>query len=212
MMDGASASQVTAVFVDFGGVLTTSVLDSFAEFGAQYGQPDLPVRLLTTDEASRRLISEHERGLIGADEFEQGFAKRLRAHGVDVAADGLQERMKAGLRPDEAMTALVMGLRSAGVPVALVSNAFGRDSYAGVDLDALADAVVVSSDVGVRKPSRKMYEVACERLAVAPEQAVMIDDLQQNLDGAARLGIAGVLHTSARDTERQLAERFGITR
>jgi putative hydrolase of the HAD superfamily len=39
----------------------------------------------------------------------------------------------------------------------------------------------------------------------------MIDDLQQNLDGAARIGIGGVLHTGAADTRRQLAERFGIS-
>ncbi|HET7072632.1 MAG TPA: HAD family phosphatase, partial [Mycobacterium sp.] len=39
---------------------------------------------------------------------------------------------------------------------------------------------------------------------------VMVDDLQQNLDGAARLGIAGVLHTDAADTGEQLGERFGI--
>ncbi|MFF4550498.1 hypothetical protein [Streptomyces sp. NPDC001435] len=52
---------------------------------------------------------------------------------------------------------------------------------------------------------------ACDRLGIAPEEAVMMDDLQQNLDGAARIGIGGVLHTSAADTRRQLAERFGIT-
>jgi putative hydrolase of the HAD superfamily len=45
---------------------------------------------------------------------------------------------------------------------------------------------------------------------VTPEQAIMIDDLRQNLDGAARLGIAGVLHTDAADTRKQLDERFGI--
>ena len=38
----------------------------------------------------------------------------------------------------------------------------------------------------------------------------MLDDLQQNLDGAARLGIAGVLHTDAANTRTQLGERFGI--
>ncbi|QDQ98741.1 HAD family hydrolase [Tomitella fengzijianii] len=199
------------MLVDFGGVLTTSVLDSFRAFGAGFGQPDLPARLLSTDDVSRGLISDHEKGVIAAGEFEARFAERLRAHGAEVAAHGLQAGLMAGLRPDEQMLGLVAGLRKAGVPVALVSNAFGHDCYAGVDLDSIADVVVISSDLGVRKPSRKMYAVACERLGVAPEQAVMVDDLQQNLDGAARLGIAGVLHTAADDTRRQLAERFGLT-
>jgi len=91
-----------------------------------------------------------------------------------------------------------------------VTNAFGRDTYAGYDLNEMADLVVISSEVGVRKPSRRIYALACEGLGVRPEEAVMIDDLQQNLDGAARLGIAGILHTSAADTRRQLADRFGV--
>lgn len=203
-------SAVSAVLVDYGGVLTTSVVESFRSFGAGFGQPDLPLRLLSTDEAARRLISEHESGRMDAGAFERGFAERLRAHGAQVEAEGLLEGMTAGLRPDPAMRDLVARLRAAGVPVALVSNAFGRNGYAGVDLAALADAVVISSEVGVRKPSRRIYAAACDRLGIDPVQAVMIDDLQQNLDGAARLGIAGVLHTAAEDTERQLAERFGI--
>ena len=118
--------------------------------------------------------------------------------------------MQAGLRRDDDTVRLIEELRGARVPIALVSNAFGRDCYAGFDLNALADVVVISSEVGIRKPSRRIYAIACERLGVTPEQAIMIDDLQQNLDGAARLGIAGVLHTDAADTRKQLDERFGI--
>jgi putative hydrolase of the HAD superfamily len=101
-------------------------------------------------------------------------------------------------------------LRAGGVPVALVTNSFGRDCYGAFDLHALADVVVISSDVGVRKPSRRIYAIACERLGVAPANCVMVDDIEHNLDGAARLGIAGVLHTSAAQTVRELDERFGI--
>ncbi len=200
-----------AVLVDFGGVLTSSVMRSFADFGATLGgDPGLPLRLLSEDEVARRLISEHESGRTSAEEFERGFAERLTAHGAPVSAEGLIARMQAGLTRDEDTIALVAGLRAAGYPVALVTNAFGRGGYAGFDLASMADQVVVSSEVGVRKPSRKIYALACERLGVSPETAVLIDDLQQNLDGAARLGIAGVLHTSAAETRRQLAERFGI--
>jgi len=127
-----------------------------------------------------------------------------------VSADGLLTRMQAGLTRDEGMVALVAQLRAAGHPLAVVTNAFGRDTYAGYDLNEMADLVVISSEVGVRKPSRRIYALACEGLGVRPEEAVMIDDLQQNLDGAARLGIAGILHTSAADTRRQLADRFGV--
>jgi putative hydrolase of the HAD superfamily len=201
----------TAVLIDFGGVISTSVLQAFEEFGEFLGAPPgLIVELLGHDTAARKLLVEHECGRIDAEVFDRGFADRLCAHGVEVQPDRLSARMQAGLRRDEDTVRLIEELRAAGVPIALVSNAFGRGCYAGFDLDSLADVVVISSEVGVRKPSRRIYSFACERLGVDPRQAVMVDDLQQNLDGAARLGIAGVLHTDAADTRKQLSERFGI--
>jgi putative hydrolase of the HAD superfamily len=201
----------TAVLVDFGGVITTSVLQAFEQFGELLGAPPgLVLDLLSHDSAARELLVEHECGRIDADAFDRGFADRLSAQGVVVQPERLSARMQAGLRRDDDTVRLIDDLRATGVPVALVSNAFGRDCYAGFDLDALADAVVISSEIGIRKPSRKIYAIACTRLGIDPLQAVMVDDLQQNLDGAARLGIAGVLHTDAADTRTQLSERFGI--
>jgi putative hydrolase of the HAD superfamily len=201
----------TALLVDFGGVLTTSVLQAFEDFGVSVGAArGLLLELLSNDAACRKLLVEHESGRIDADAFDRGFAERLHAHGVAVDPERLSVRMQAGLRRDDDTVRLIEELRTAGVLIALVSNAFGRDCYAGFDLSALADVVVISSGVGIRKPSRRIYAIACERLGVTPEQAIMIDDLQQNLDGATRLGIAGVLHTEAADTRKQLDERFGI--
>ena len=206
-----AAEPRTSVLVDFGGVITSSVLRAFTDFGASLGgDPRLPLELLGRDERSRALLADHECGRIGVEDFERGFSERLRAHGADVPAEGLTVRMQAGMSIDQEMLALLGDLRAAGRPVALVSNSFGTGTYDGVDLAAVADVVVISAEVGIRKPSRRIYAIACERLGVDPEEAVMIDDLQQNLDGAARIGIAGVLHTGAADTRRQLAERFGI--
>nr|WP_086559506.1 HAD family phosphatase [Streptomyces africanus] len=202
----------TAVLVDFGGVITSSVLRAFTDFGASLGvDPRLPLDLLARDEASRTLLADHECGRVDAGAFERGFAERLRAHGADVTAEGLTARMQAGMSIDQDMLALLGDLRAAGHPVALVSNSFGTGTYDGVELASLADVLVISAEVGIRKPSRRIYAIACERLGIDPEEAVMIDDLRQNLDGAARIGIGGVLHTSAADTRHQLAERFGIT-
>jgi putative hydrolase of the HAD superfamily len=201
----------TAVLIDFGGVITTSVLHAFEQFGELLGAPrGLVLGLLSHDTVARELLVEHECGRINADAFDRGFAHRLSAHGLVVQPERLSARMQAGLRRDDDTVRLIEELRATQVPIALVSNAFGRDCYAGFDLDELADVVVISSEVGVRKPSRRIYAIACKRLGIDPLQAVMVDDLQQNLDGAARLGIAGVLHTDAADTRKQLSERFGI--
>ncbi|MFF0730486.1 HAD family hydrolase [Streptomyces chartreusis] len=210
LSNGAEKTR-TSVLVDFGGVITSSVLQAFTDFGASLGgDPRLPLELLRRDQPSRALLADHECGRIDTEAFERGFAERLRVHGAVVEAEGLTARMQAGMSIDQDMLTLLGDLRVAGHPVALVSNSFGTGTYDGVDLAALADVVVISAVVGIRKPSRRIYSIACERLCVAPEEAVMIDDLQQNLDGAARIGIGGVLHTGAADTRRQLAERFGI--
>jgi putative hydrolase of the HAD superfamily len=203
-------SARNAILVDFGGVLTSSVFAAFEEFGASIGDSTLPLTLLASDPQAKKLLSEHESGRMDAEAFERGFAQRLSAYGAPVAAEGLLARIHAGLIPDVETAALVAELRAAGHRVAVVSNALGADLYQGFTLTDLADEVVISSEVGIRKPSRRIYALACERLGVAPEHAVMIDDLQQNLDGAARIGIAGVLHTHAEDTRHQLATRFGI--
>ncbi len=209
--DNAAPMTRSAVLIDFGGVVTTSVLQAFDEFGELLGAPaGLILDLLSRDTVARKLLVDNECGRIDADTFDRGFAERLRAHGVEAEPERLSARMQAGLRRDDGTVRLIEELRAAQVPITLVSNAFGRDCYAGFDLDALADVVVISSEIGVRKPSRRIYAIACERLGTDPRQAVMVDDLQQNLDGAARLGIAGVLHTDAADTGRQLIERFGI--
>lgn len=194
-----------AVLFDFGGVLTTSVLSAFRAFGAQCGDPGLPLRLLSKGEKGSELLVAHEEGRISEAEFEKGFAEILRGHGADVEAGGLIRRMQAGLRPDTDMIELVSSLRAEGRRVGLLSNSFGDDCYAGFDLPAMFDAVTISGEIGARKPSRRAYEIACEKLGVAPEEMVMVDDLSQNIDAAARLGMGGVVHRDAVTTRTELA-------
>jgi hypothetical protein len=78
--------------------------------------------------------------------------------------------MPSGFSADHEMLDALAALRAGGMPVALVANSFGRDCYDGFDLHALADVVVISSDVGVRKPSRRIYAIACERLGSRTRQ------------------------------------------
>src|ERR1700739_1397811 len=173
----------TAVLIDFGGVITSSVLRAFEQFGELLGAPPgLVLGLLSHDTAARELLVEHECGRIDADAFDRGFADRLSAHGLMVQPQGLSARMQAGLRRDDDTVRLIEDLRAAGGPIALVSNAFGRACYGGFDLDALADVGVISSEVGIRKPSRKIYAIACERLGIDPLPGGLVDDLQQSIE------------------------------
>ncbi|MFK4066366.1 HAD family hydrolase [Streptomyces sp. NPDC029674] len=199
-----------AVLFDFGGVLTTSVVTVFEELGTELaGDARLLLRLLSRDAESSALLVAHEEGRIGEREFEDGFAARLRAHGAVVEGPGLVRRIQERLLPDPDTVALTAKLRAAGYRVGLLSNSLGDHCYDGFDLPAMFDAVTVSGDIGVRKPSRRAYAIACERLGVPPEEAVMVDDLPQNIAAAERLGIAGVVHRDAATTEAELARLLG---
>lgn len=202
-------SQTTyrAVLFDFGGVLTTSLLKAFRTFGAELGNETLPLRLLGKDYDAGKVLAAHEEGRASAAEFEQAYAETLQQHGVQVSAEGLIARIKSTLQRDPETIALVARLRDRGVPVGLLSNSFGDDGYAGYDLEAMFDAVTISRDIGIRKPSRQAYRAACEKLGVPPGETVMVDDLQHNLDSAARLGMGAVLHREAATTHAEL-ERF----
>lgn len=201
-----------AVLTDFGGVLTSSIFEAFETYSASVGDdPRLFGALFRSEPAAGALLVEHECGRIDQAGFERGIAEVLAPRGIVLPAPGFVDAFQALLKPDEVMLAAMRALRAAGVPVAIVSNSLGDDAYRGYDLTELADAVVISGEVGVRKPSRAIYELACERLGVAPSECVMIDDLEHNLKGAERLGIIGLHHTDAKRTVAALAEWFPIS-
>ncbi|WP_194914262.1 HAD family hydrolase [Catenulispora rubra] len=201
-----------AVLTDFGGVLTSSVFEAFETYSVSVsGDPALFGTLFRAEPAAGALLVEHECGRIDQAEFERGIAELLAPRGIVVPAPGFVDSFQALLKPDEEMIAAMRALRAADVPVAIVSNSLGDDAYAGYDLTELADTSVISGEVGVRKPSRAIYELACTRLGVEPSECVMIDDLEHNLQGAARLGIIGLHHTDSKRTVAALAEWFGIS-
>lgn len=206
-----SSDTPRAVLFDFGGVLTASVLDSFADFSEEIsGDRATLLTVLTQDDEAKTALVEHECGRIDDEAFEAALVAGLARGGVSVQAGGLIARMQAGLGRDEAMIALVARLRAAGVPVGLVSNSLGRDCYAGFDLDDMFDAQAISGIEGVRKPSRALYETACLRLGVAPTQAIMVDDLAINIKAATALGMGGIVHTEAATTATALDALLGL--
>jgi putative hydrolase of the HAD superfamily len=201
-------SKRSALLADFGGVLTTSVRDAFRAFSSQISDdPELVLRLLSRDAGSSRLLAGNECGRLDDESFEHGFAARLAAHDGRVSARGLLKRMQSGLSADHQMLDALAALRAGGMPVALVTNSFGRDCNEGFDLHALADVVVISSDADVRKPSRRIA-ITCERLEVAPASCVMVDDIElaRRRAPAAAMGVPEKIvrrHAAGRMTVRE---------
>ena len=153
------------LLIDFGGVMTSNVFESFAAFCRDEGLDADTVRdRFMQDAAARDLLGELEEGRIGSGEFESRFAPMI---GV-ADPDGLIARLFADMRPDEAMFDAVAAARRAGVRTGLVSNSWGEQGYDRTRFDELFDVLVISGEIGIRKPAPEIYALASERLGRAP--------------------------------------------
>ena len=205
-MDSEDRGPYRGLLVDWGGVLTSDVFDTFRAFCELEGlEPDTLRRRFREDPTARELLIALETGQLQEDEFEPPFAAIL-----GVEAPNLIDRIFAGGRPDEAMLAAVARARERGLKTGLVSNSWGTRRYDREQLRALFDGVVISGEVGMRKPTPAIYELGAERLGLAPTQCVFVDDLPFNLEPAAELGMATVHHTAAAKTIAELERLLGV--
>lgn len=197
----------TGLLIDWGGVLTTNLFTSFHDYCVRMGvDPGELARRFSSDPEFRELLIALEKGAMAEIDFERRFAAIL---GVD--SDGLIDGLFAGVEPDEAMIAAVRAARAGGIRTALVSNSWGIHRYPSELFDELFDGVVISGEEGMRKPSRRMYELGAERAGVAPELCVYVDDLPFNLAPAEELGMATVHHTSSEITISELERLLGVS-
>ncbi len=205
-LDGGDGATRSALLIDWGGVLTTNLFASFHAFcvAAEIDPQKLMGRFKSDPEA-RELLVALEKGKLDEREFEQKFAALL-----EVEPDGLVDGLFAGVGPDEAMVNAVRLTHAAGLRTALVSNSWGVHRYPHDLFEELFDGVVISAEEGIRKPSRRMYELGAERAGVAPEACVYVDDLPFNLAPAEELGMATIHHTSAETTIPELERLLGV--
>lgn len=196
-----------ALVVDFGGVLTTSLLDAMVAFAEETGidmQHLARAALGGYTGSADPLVFGFETGKIPEEDFSREFAGRLsRYSGAAIEPAGLIGRMFSRLRLEESMLAAVGAARAAGFKTGLLSNSWGTGLYPRERLEPLFDATVISGEVGLRKPDPAIFELTTERLGVPPERCVFVDDHPGHLASAAEAGMTTVLH---RDPARTIAE------
>jgi len=212
-----SAPELLALIVDWGGVLTSPLPTAMAAWCAaddiEYADFARVVRDLLGAEgavaAATNPVHALERGEMEVPHFEDRLAERLRTCGGEpVPAAGLLTRMFAAFERDPGMAGVVRRARSSGLRTALLSNSWGLD-YPRDDWVELFDAVVISGEVGMRKPDQDIYYYAAAQLGVAPASCVMVDDLAPNIRGAAAAGMVGVHHVAMKQTVAELESLFG---
>ena len=132
-----------------------------------------------------------------AEAFEQILARS----GVP-ARDGLvaemvlrdRELLRANARLFDDVVPFLRGLRDRGIKIAIVSNCTEntRPMLAELGVDALADTLVLSCEVGAAKPAPEIFQCALDRLAVTAEAAVFVDDQPGYCAGSVAMGIRTV--------------------
>jgi putative hydrolase of the HAD superfamily len=139
----------------------------------------------------------------------------VEAYGVE--GSGAAELMQAlwddylGV-PDTELIAYFAALRPT-FRTALLSNSMHgarAQEQARYGYGDLTDLIVYSHEEGISKPDRRIYEVTCTRLGVAPAEAVFVDDSQSYINGARDFGMRTILHQSTPQTIAALDELLGL--
>jgi putative hydrolase of the HAD superfamily len=198
---------VKALLVDYGGVLTTNVFDSFRDFCEAEGLDREAIRrLFREDPRAIPLVRRLETGELTEDEFGERFGELLQ---IEDRA-GLVGRMFGGVRPDDRMLAALRTARAAGIRTGLISNSMGEGRYDRSTFPDLFDGVVISGDVGLHKPQPEIFLLGAERAGVEPRDCVFVDDLRENCEGAEAVGMTPILHRGAESTVPELERLLGV--
>jgi epoxide hydrolase-like predicted phosphatase len=209
--------QIEAVIFDYGGVLSTTPFAGIAEFERKMGYPEQSLGQLlfgrgASPQGPTEDIPDHdwhllETGQLSLDEFHHRLVVRSeealgRPLDLGVYAQFLRE---LGVGVHWMMVHRVRELRAEGYRTAILTNnvkEWGRYWKQSIPLD-LFDLVVDSCDVGLRKPDPAIFRLTCERLGVAPEAAVFLDDTRRHVETARHVGLHAIL---VRDPWAALAE------
>ncbi|GLW05311.1 hypothetical protein Misp01_04410 [Microtetraspora sp. NBRC 13810] len=207
------------VLIDWGGVLTTGLAEAIDEWieadriDASHYRDVMRELVLHAYEGAQdgeNPIHALERGEIETLVFERDLAARLvTLDGVPPAAEGLLTRMFAGFRRIEPMYDMLRAMRAEGVRTCLLSNSWGNE-YPREGWDETFDAIVISGEIGMRKPEPRIFEHALGVLGVEGRQCVFVDDIEANIVAAGTLGITGVHHRDHAVTIPHLESLFGF--
>jgi putative hydrolase of the HAD superfamily len=201
---------IEAIVSDFGGVLTTPLIGSFARVQEALGIPVEALgaaMLAVTEREGENPLFALERGEVAEADFLAGLETEMSAAlGEPVSLAGFHEHFFGGLEPNTELLARLHRAHEDGIRLALLTNNIREWEphwKAMVDRLELFEVVIDSSAVGMRKPDPRIYELALERLGLPAQACVLVDDMELNCDAAVALGMHAVRFV---DNEQALAE------
>lgn len=191
--------MIEAVLWDFGGVFTASpfhAIRTWAPTAGLDGEVVLELLFGRYDDDGDHPWHRLERGEVAMADAFAAIASAAEAQGVALDIRAVFGAMGHDPFDRSMVLELAHELRARGLRMAVVTNnarEFADSWKKIVPVEVLFDDIVDSSEVGVRKPNPRIYELALERLGVTdPARAVFLDDFEPNVVAARRLGLHGV--------------------
>jgi HAD superfamily hydrolase (TIGR01509 family) len=142
-----------------------------------------------------------DNGFISREEYVSGVSEL-----IGRPADEIYEIISQKEVRSAEMLAYVKDLR-ATYRTAMLSNV-GRGSierlFTKEELEELFDAVVLSSEIGMTKPSIEAYQYAASQLDLLPSECVMVDDITLNAEGAEMAGMRGIVFADLESCKREM--------
>jgi putative hydrolase of the HAD superfamily len=188
-----------AVISDFGGVLTTPLIQSFVAFQDQTG-----IAMEMLGSAMQRMaerdgshpLFELEKGELTEASFLERIADELEPElGHRPEMHRFSEIYFEALKPNPAMIELMRELKGRGLRMALLTNNVREWEplwRSMVPIDELFEVVVDSAFVGCRKPDPEIYKITLERIGLAGNECLFVDDVEVNCAAARELGMTAV--------------------
>jgi putative hydrolase of the HAD superfamily len=196
------------LILDFFGVLTSNMVEVIEYFEDRENLARGTFLRAWADPAGKALFAALELGQISQRDWNVGFAEL-----IGVRPDDLMARYLADAYPAYQVLKVAEQARAAGIRTAVLSNSLGRipyDPYAAWGLRGKFDEVVFSTDHGIRKPDPRIFEITADKLGLRPQECVFVDDTEDNLIVAARLGMKVLLGLDEDVIAGELRVVFGL--
>ena len=202
-----------AVIFDLGGVVMDSPLHLIADYERELGIPANHVNRVVIDTGTEGAWSRLERGELELESFYPLFDRECEAAGHKISAREMMRRITEYAQPRPLMVRAIEILRREGYRTAALTNNWKGDEIGrrAQQLGDLFDVFVESAIVGLRKPDPRIYQLVCDRLEVAPEESVFLDDIGRNLKAARALGMTTIKVTSAPQALRDLGATLELS-
>lgn len=207
--------ELEAAIFDFGGVVTTPILEAFSRFDDALGiEPGTTLQALREQrESDEPDFHRLEKGSMSESDYYDALRIRLeQICGHELAwpddARGVRRHLVGSLKPNDRMLAAIEQIGSHYRVGMLTNNVREWAGWRKQYPMHLFEVVIDSCEVGMRKPDPSIYRLTCERLGVEPERALFVDDLPVNVHGATAVGMHGLVFTTTDEVLSQLAMYF----